>query len=150
MHLKRDDLHLYLPRFRSTAIMSGNLHRPDPSVYASWPTPNYIDPVRRAWMPPYAGTLQAASTLAVVTRLWLRARKQAGPLGLDDVSACHLLQRLIQATDIHTGSPSPRMAGLNSIYRFDSDEHRAIRIWNSHMGCPIRQFRTIGVPGMAR
>ena len=65
--------------------MSGNLHRPDPSVYLTFPAPNYIDPVRRSWMPGYAGTLQAASSLAVILRLWLRARKQAGPLGLDDV-----------------------------------------------------------------
>jgi hypothetical protein len=75
----------YLFRFVPTTIMSGNLHRPDPSVYLSWPTPNYVNPVRRSWMPAYAGTLQAASTLVVVLRLWLRARKQAGPLGLDDV-----------------------------------------------------------------
>jgi hypothetical protein len=65
--------------------MSGNLHRLDPSVYLTWPPPNYIDPVRRSWMPAYAGTLQAASSIAVILRLWLRARKQAGPLGLDDV-----------------------------------------------------------------
>jgi hypothetical protein len=65
--------------------MSGNLHRLDPSVYLSWPTPNYVNPERRAWMPAYAGTLTAVASLAVVTRFWLRVRKQAGPLGLDDV-----------------------------------------------------------------
>jgi hypothetical protein len=65
--------------------MSGNLHRVDPSVYLTWPTPNYIDPVRRSWMPEYAVTLQAASSIAVILRLWLRATKKAGPLGLDDV-----------------------------------------------------------------
>jgi hypothetical protein len=75
--------------------MSGNLHRPDPSVYLSWPTPNYIDPVRRSWMPAYAITLQAASTLVVVLRLWLRGRKQAGPLGLDDV--CSIAFTCLQA-----------------------------------------------------
>jgi hypothetical protein len=36
-------------------------------------------------MPLYAGILQAVSTLTVITRLWLRAKGQAGPLGLDDV-----------------------------------------------------------------
>jgi hypothetical protein len=75
----------YLLRFVPTTIMSGNLHRPDPSVYLSWPTPNYVNPVRRSWMPAYACTLLAASTLVVVLRLWLRATKQAGPFGLDDV-----------------------------------------------------------------
>jgi hypothetical protein len=49
--------------------MSGNLHRLDPSVYATWPAPNYIDTVRRSWMPIYAGVLQGASSLAVITRL---------------------------------------------------------------------------------
>jgi hypothetical protein len=65
--------------------MSGNLHRLDPSVYLSWPTPNYVNPERRSWMPAYAGTLTAVASVAVILRLWLRARKQAGPLGLDDV-----------------------------------------------------------------
>jgi hypothetical protein len=65
--------------------MSGNSNAPDPSVFASWPKPNYIDPVRRSWMPQYAGTLTAVSSLVVVLRLYLRARKQAGPPGLDDV-----------------------------------------------------------------
>ncbi|KAM0713205.1 hypothetical protein Q7P35_000657 [Cladosporium inversicolor] len=78
--------------------MSGNLHRPDPSVYLSWPTPNYIDPVRRSWMPAYAGTLQAASSLAVILRLYLRARKQAGPLGLDDVCTFYVTTNPTQLT----------------------------------------------------
>jgi hypothetical protein len=65
--------------------MSGNIQNIPLSVLLTWPTPNYDDPVRRSWMPLYAGILQAASTLTVLTRLWLRARGQAGPLGLDDV-----------------------------------------------------------------
>ncbi|KAK6441144.1 hypothetical protein LTR95_002641 [Oleoguttula sp. CCFEE 5521] len=64
--------------------MPGNLPPLTPSIIASFPTPNYVDPVRRRWMPALAGTLQAFSTLFVLTRLWLRARKQAGSLGLDD------------------------------------------------------------------
>jgi hypothetical protein len=74
-----------LTRSLPFAVMSGNIQNIPLSVLLSWPTPNYDDPVRRTWMPLYAGILQAASTLTVLTRLWLRARGQAGPLGLDDV-----------------------------------------------------------------
>ena len=69
----------------TTVTMSGNLNRLDPAVYATWPTPDYENPERRTWMPIYAGVLQGASSLIVITRLWLRARNKAGPLGLDDV-----------------------------------------------------------------
>jgi len=64
--------------------MPGNLQPIPESVLASWPTPNYDDPVRRTWMPAYAGILQALTTLLLGTRFWLRIRKQAGALGLDD------------------------------------------------------------------
>lgn len=37
-------------------------------------------------MPVYAGLLQAVTTLLLGTRLWLRSQKEAGALGLDDVS----------------------------------------------------------------
>lgn len=67
------------------ANMPGNIHTIPLTVIASWPTPNYIDPERRPWMPEFAGILTAVSSLMVVTRLWLRTRKQAGALGLDDV-----------------------------------------------------------------
>ena len=36
-------------------------------------------------MPPYTITLCAASTIMLGLRLWLRATKKAGNLGLDDV-----------------------------------------------------------------
>jgi hypothetical protein len=65
--------------------MSSNIQNIPLSVLLSWPQPNYDNPERRAWMPVYAGILQAVSTLTVITRLWLRAKGQAGPLGLDDV-----------------------------------------------------------------
>ena len=65
--------------------MSGNLNRLDPAIYATWPTPDYINPERRSWMPIYAGVLQGASSLIVITRLYLRARNKAGSFGLDDV-----------------------------------------------------------------
>lgn len=65
--------------------MPGNIHTIPLDVILTWPKPNYIDPVRRAWMPEFAGILAAVTSLMVITRLWLRTRKQAGALGLDDV-----------------------------------------------------------------
>lgn len=70
--------------------MPGNLQNIPASVIASWPTPNYIDPVRRTWMPAYAGVLQVVMTLMLGTRLWLRTQKKAGALGLDDVREVHI------------------------------------------------------------
>ncbi|QIW97513.1 hypothetical protein AMS68_003031 [Peltaster fructicola] len=49
-----------------------------------WPAPNYVDPVRRTWLPGYSIALQVISTILVATRLWLRASKQAGAWGWDD------------------------------------------------------------------
>lgn len=57
------------------------------AVIETWPKPNYLDPPRRAWLPAYAGVLQAVTTLMVGTRLWLRLQRKAGTLGLDDVFA---------------------------------------------------------------
>jgi len=45
-------------------------------------------------MPVYAGILQAASTLTVITRLCLRAKGRAGPLGLDDVRITNPLTQI--------------------------------------------------------
>ncbi|KAK3075912.1 hypothetical protein LTR53_000341 [Teratosphaeriaceae sp. CCFEE 6253] len=65
--------------------MPGNLVGIPASVISSWPPPNYEHPnPRRTWVIPFVGVLQAIMTLMVCTRLWLRARQQAGRLGLDD------------------------------------------------------------------
>ncbi|KAK3110209.1 hypothetical protein LTR53_015732 [Teratosphaeriaceae sp. CCFEE 6253] len=65
--------------------MPGNLVGIPASVISSWPPPNYAHPTpRRTWVIPFVGVLQAIMTLMVCTRLWLRARQQAGRLGLDD------------------------------------------------------------------
>ncbi|EGP87111.1 uncharacterized protein MYCGRDRAFT_93126 [Zymoseptoria tritici IPO323] len=64
--------------------MPGNLELPPPEVIAAWPAPNHVNPERRAWMPAFSGTLQAVTTLLVVTRLILRAQRRAGGLGIDD------------------------------------------------------------------
>ena len=66
--------------------MPGNLPGIPASVIATWPVPNYEHPKPRlTWIVPYASTLQGVMTLMVFTRLWLRSRKQAGALGLDDI-----------------------------------------------------------------
>lgn len=66
--------------------MPGNIINLSAQDIASWPPSNYVDPYRRKWMPEYAGVLYGAATLMVGTRLWLRAMKRSGGLGLDDVS----------------------------------------------------------------
>ncbi|KAF2173601.1 hypothetical protein M409DRAFT_48556 [Zasmidium cellare ATCC 36951] len=65
--------------------MPGNFNAIPESVLQSWPKPNYIDPIRRGWMPAFALTWQIASTLLVAGRFYLRAKKQAGSFGLDDL-----------------------------------------------------------------
>ena len=62
----------------------GNIQEIPPSVLKSWPTPNYVDPVRRSWMPAFALSWQVASTLLVWGRFYLRIRHLAGPFGYDD------------------------------------------------------------------
>ncbi|KAK5125205.1 hypothetical protein LTR85_000881 [Meristemomyces frigidus] len=64
--------------------MPGNIISITPADIATWPTPNYVNPVERTWMPEYACILYAVSTVMVATRLWLRSNKKAGGLGLDD------------------------------------------------------------------
>lgn len=65
--------------------MPGNFHEVPESVVESWPKPNFTDPVRREWMPAFAITWQVGSTLLVAGRFYLRARRQAGSFGLDDL-----------------------------------------------------------------
>lgn len=65
--------------------MPGNFHTIPPSIVASWPPPNYVDPVRRSWLPILACTLLGVSTVLIAGRFYLRARKQAGDFGLDDL-----------------------------------------------------------------
>jgi hypothetical protein len=67
-------------------IMPGNIINLTPADVLAWPKPNYVDPVRRTWMPFFSGITFAAATLMVATRFWLRIRGHAGRLGLDDVS----------------------------------------------------------------
>lgn len=64
--------------------MGNNYNAIPASVYASWPAINYVNPVRRTWLPAFCVTWQVASTLLLSGRFYLRARKQAGSFGLDD------------------------------------------------------------------
>lgn len=60
----------------------------DPAVYATWPAPNYINPVTRPWMPGFLLVWQIAATIMVAGRFYLRARKFAGTFGYDDLLIC--------------------------------------------------------------
>lgn len=51
----------------------------------SWPTPNYIDPVERHWLPPCASVLYGIATITISIRIFVRLRHSAtGGFGLDD------------------------------------------------------------------
>jgi hypothetical protein len=65
--------------------MPGNIMTIPLEVFGNWPKPNYVDPVRREWMPIYTGILQGVMTIMLSLRLWLRFQNRAGALGLDDV-----------------------------------------------------------------
>ncbi|KAK0252515.1 hypothetical protein B0A54_05774 [Friedmanniomyces endolithicus] len=65
--------------------MPGNLQDIPASVILTWPAPNYEHPhPQRTWIVPWVAVLQSVMTLLVGTRLWLRATRKAGILGLDD------------------------------------------------------------------
>ncbi|KAK4997559.1 hypothetical protein LTR66_003038 [Elasticomyces elasticus] len=64
--------------------MPGNIHDVPIAVIESWPAPNFVNPVRRNWMPAYAITLQVLTTILVSARFWSRLKRQAGGFGTDD------------------------------------------------------------------
>ncbi|KAK5687799.1 hypothetical protein LTR17_026750 [Elasticomyces elasticus] len=49
------------------------------------PTPNYIDPPERTWLPAFTSTLFALATVLLALRIWLRFTQKAGGFGLDDI-----------------------------------------------------------------
>lgn len=65
--------------------MSGMLDNIPPPIRAQWPELDDENPTRRDYMPAFAGVLVVATVLMVAARLFLRAKKRAGSLGLDDV-----------------------------------------------------------------
>jgi hypothetical protein len=64
--------------------MPGNFQDVPASVIASWPAPNYVDPVERTWMPYLTYPLVSVSTVLIAGRFYLRARGLAGQFGFDD------------------------------------------------------------------
>jgi len=44
-----------------------------------------VNPVRRGWLPAFSCTWLGASTVLIAVRLYMRARKEAGVFGLDDL-----------------------------------------------------------------
>lgn len=67
--------------------MPGNIINIDAADIAGWPTPNYVNPQERTWLPAYISILYAVGTVMVALRLWLRAKNAAGRFGFDDVSS---------------------------------------------------------------
>lgn len=66
--------------------MPGNFHRIPASVVESWPEPEYQHPRgQQAWLPEFACVFLGVSTILVAGRFYLRAHKQAGAFGLDDL-----------------------------------------------------------------
>lgn len=79
-------------QFDTVLKMPGNLPDVD---FSSWPTPNYVDPEERTWLPVYSITLTVASSIPILIRLFLRFRNEGGGLGLDDVGEM-ILKRLLR------------------------------------------------------
>ncbi|CAK1367208.1 hypothetical protein CB0940_10519 [Cercospora beticola] len=67
------------------SLSGGGFKDIDLEEISKWPTPNYINPVRRTWMPAFLLVWQIAVTIMLSGRFYLRARKLAGTFGLDDV-----------------------------------------------------------------
>ena len=99
--------------------MPGNFHEVPASVGASWPEPDYDTTNRRSWLPAFACAFLAFSTILIVGRTYLRARKMAGDFGLDDLfifigwlvsvgltaSAC--IDSMWYGMDVHTWDVNP-------------------------------------------
>jgi hypothetical protein len=64
--------------------MGGDFPNLSAETMAQWPSPNTTDPITRGWLPPYAISLAALSTVALFARLWSQLRKTADGLRLDD------------------------------------------------------------------
>jgi hypothetical protein len=65
--------------------MPANIYSTTPTEFAAWPTPNYGDPERRAWILPYAIIMQIVAFVCVIGRLIVRLHIRKDTAGLDDV-----------------------------------------------------------------
>lgn len=123
--------------------MSNNYNTVPASVYESWPPANLIDPVRRTWLPAFAVAWQVSSTVLLAGRFYLRARKQAGSFGLDDLMIFFAWLFSIGLTtgeyhsaafyglDRHTWDLQPSMyTGIALVSRLRFDEPRRALIVN--------------------
>lgn len=66
--------------------MPGVFHTTTLQEIASWPKPNYVDPVERTWLPPYAITLCAVGCVFTAGRIYLRSTKRPSAFGWDDAA----------------------------------------------------------------
>lgn len=64
--------------------MPGTYYDTTVEEYLHWPKANYIDPVERTWLAPYAIVMQIIATICVFGRIFLRTRGRAMPSGWDD------------------------------------------------------------------
>ncbi|KAK4889736.1 hypothetical protein LTR27_011537 [Elasticomyces elasticus] len=75
------------------------------------PTPNYIDPPERTWLPAFTSTLFALATILLALRIWLRFTRKAGGFGLDDIlmlcawltGLMYTIMVIISASTYHIG-----------------------------------------------
>lgn len=116
--------------------MPGNFHVVPEWVLEHWPEPNYVDPVRRSWMPAFAIVFPAVSTVLIAGRFWLRATKQAGSFGLDDLFIAigwvrqeMPMVRVREAADTAVG-------GLTWTICHGDHRHRVVRSRPTYVGRP--------------
>ena len=65
--------------------MPANIYSTTPTEFAAWPSPNYTNPERRAWIAPYAIITQVAAVVCVLGRMLVRFRVRKDTAGVDDI-----------------------------------------------------------------
>lgn len=66
--------------------MPGVFHTITLEEIASWPAPNYEDPVERKWLPAFALIWYALATIFAAIRIYSRSRRLCGSFGSDDIA----------------------------------------------------------------
>lgn len=74
-----------LEHLAPTAVMPGIFHTITLEELSQWPKPNYVDPVERSWLSPFAIAWTIVSTALVAARIVLRIQGRSGTFGWDDV-----------------------------------------------------------------
>ena len=75
---------LFLASQARSTIMPANIYSITSADVETWPTPNYVDPYQRNWLPAYAISWQVISTVLLSGRFYLRARGKTGHFCIDD------------------------------------------------------------------